>query len=687
MELQIVPYVTPFPAKGSHLLKEFANTGTPILDSLVRESIQNSLDAAKATTKFVEMKFKTGDFELENLYSKCDRLKEMLETISDIPNHFLCFRDYNTVGLTGNVVDMGNQNTGNYFKLVLDIGNEQTGAGAGGSCGIGKSLYFRLGKKGFVIYYSRFKQDNGTFESRLIAMIVENERRNDSIIPPAIQGTSKTGIAYWGELVDNKIHPITDEEQIADFLQVFNIEPYKEQETGTTVILPFINNKELLADNQKIYENGKNCITPFWHSSIDSFLKISIQRWYFARLNNKHYKIGPQLKVEINGIHFTNDNMAPCFKIFQALYNRAAGNTEEELDDILTNNENVKTVPILLNIYRPLTNKKTGTLAYVLADTNLLEMTPPNNLLSPYIYCNTNIDAEDSNTPILGYCRKPGMIVNYETVGEWLRRVPTTDSSQYLMAIFVLNSKNGIRNDSNLEEYVRKMEPNDHMKWVDGTFNGNNYSFIRFTKNNVSKVLNQYLSGDEKADLGRKMSELGRIYSWILPPEDFGKRPTPRSGTSSGGGNPTGSHRKMKYSIVSQELSSDSIVITYIFEATQGKDTFGMELLVSTSDCKNITLNDWMDMRATTPYYIQKSQVSLKKLDGKDCSKTYPLTKLASYFDDNQIGFHMKMGKIRNTDLPFDLNLKFDTVHTFKIEVKLTICIFSREVLPTIKIN
>ena len=143
----------------------------------------------------------------------------------------------------------------------------------------------------------------------------------------------------------------------------------------------------------------------------------------------------------------------------------------------------------------------------------------------------------------------------------------------------------------------------------------------------------------------------------------------------------------MKYSIVSQELSSDSIVITYIFEANQKKEAFGMELLVSTSDGKNITLNEWMDMRATTPFYIQKSQVSLKKLDGKDCSKTYPLTALASKFDDNQIGFHMDMEKTDNSDKPFNLNLKFDTEHTFKIEVKLTIGISSREVLPTIKID
>ena len=102
-----------------------------------------------------------------------------------------------------------------------------------------------------------------------------------------------------------------------------------------------------------------------------------------------------------------------------------------------------------------------------------------------------------------------------------------------------------------MEEYVRAVEPNDHMKWIDDTYNGETYSFIARTKNKVSEALSKYLSGDVNPDSKRKMSELGKIYSWILPPEDFGKRPTSGSGTSGGSGNPTRSHRKMKYSIVS----------------------------------------------------------------------------------------------------------------------------------------
>ncbi len=688
MEYRILPFSPQMSSTGSHLLKEFANTGTPILDSLVRESIQNSLDAAKAATKHVKINFFTGTFEKNELFNQCNKLGDWLSPkFPRIPNTYLCFRDYNTEGLTGDVDDTGNQIKGNYYKLVNAIGDPQTDFGAGGSCGVGKTLYFRLGIKGFVIYYSRIQINDGNYESRLIAMMIENEKNDDSIIPPAIYGRSKSGICYWGIPKSDTTLPITDVNEIARFLAIFKIEPYKDEETGTTVILPFIDENKVLTDNQKIYEEGRTRITPYWHNSIDNYLKISIQRWYFARLNNTHYKKGPQLIGEINGNRINNDDMSPCFKIFQALYNRAIGCNEDNLNDILSGNENVKTETILLKNYKPLANNKSGTLAYIKADLKLLGMLPPTNCVSPFIFCNTNIDADDSNTPIIGYCRKPGMIVNYETVGDWLKRVPNTEKDSYLLAIFVLNSNNSLGIHSDLEEYVRKMEPNDHMEWVDGTYNNETYRFIRFIKNNVSKALGQFLSKDEQPNTRKVISELGRIYSWILPPEDFGKRPSASPRKSKHDMGLTRSHRKMKYGIVSQKLTSESIEVTYSFEASTPKDGFKMELLVSTSDGKNISLEDWNDMGLNIPFYISKAHIFTKKIDGNDCSKCFPLMAQKSKFEDKQLGLNLELIKTPNDSLPFALELNFDVESSFKIDVKLTINILSRDALPTIKIE
>ena len=691
MDKRIVPYVPPFPAKGSHLLKEFANTGTPILDSLVRESIQNSLDAAIIPTKPVFMNFSVCGFDKEALFKQCEGLESMLKPkFPNIPEIFICFRDYNTEGLTGNIVDKGDQNTGNYFKLVLDIGNEQTGEGAGGAWGIGKSLYFRIGVKGFVIYYSRIKLDNGNYESRLIAMMVENERGTDSVIPAASLGTSKTGIAYWGRLENDIILPITDEEEIKEVLNIFNIELYKDNETGTAIILPFIDEARLLADNQKVYTDGNEQKKIYWRNSIEEFLKISIQRWYFARLNNNLYKDRSRLLVSINGTPFSFEDMEPCFKIFQALYNRAAGYKEEELDDILRGKEDVRIEEVAYG-RKPaqLNNKKTGTLAYALVDKQMLGMEPPTSNYSPYIYCDTDIQDFDTNTPIIGYCRKPAMIVNYETAGDWLYRVPNSDCDHFLLAIFVLNSGNRVGNDSNLEEYVRKMEPNDHMKWVDSTFNGNNYRFIKNTKTFVSNILGRFLSNGEQSDYKKMMSELGKIYSWILPPEDFGKKPGPPPGGGDGipKDHPRSSlHRKIKYTITSQKLFQDKVEISYTFESDQKKNAFGMRLLVGTSDGKNISLKEWEEMGAAIPFYIKSAIISLKKLDGNTCSKLFPISFTKPIFDDIQLGLHLELELLPNTSEPFMLNIKFDTEHSFVMDIKLVIHISSRRAMPTINI-
>ena len=63
---------------GSSLLRLIQNNSTPLLDLLVRESIQNSLDAAKSSVDYVIMDFITGSFCKENLNIELDEITEAL---------------------------------------------------------------------------------------------------------------------------------------------------------------------------------------------------------------------------------------------------------------------------------------------------------------------------------------------------------------------------------------------------------------------------------------------------------------------------------------------------------------------------------------------------------------------------------------------------------------------------------
>ena len=183
---------------GSSLLKLIQNNNMPILDLLVRESIQNSLDAKNEKDPYVTVEFYTGQFDKKILNSELEGITDALNERFWKQNYnYIAVRDSNTVGLTGKLHydEVIDNQYGNLLKLIYEISKPQEMEGAGGSWGLGKTVYFRVGI-GLVIYYSRIINECGEFESRLAASFVENEMFDDSIIP-ALSGKSKRCIAWW----------------------------------------------------------------------------------------------------------------------------------------------------------------------------------------------------------------------------------------------------------------------------------------------------------------------------------------------------------------------------------------------------------------------------------------------------------------------------------------------------------
>ena len=109
---------------GSSLLRLIQNQDIPLLDLLVRESIQNSLDAANKTANSVEVDLSVGEFESR-------KLNENLEKISDALNRkyprqrckYIAIRDSRTSGLTGPIrySEVRANEFGNLLKLVYEI--------------------------------------------------------------------------------------------------------------------------------------------------------------------------------------------------------------------------------------------------------------------------------------------------------------------------------------------------------------------------------------------------------------------------------------------------------------------------------------------------------------------------------------------------------------------------------------
>lgn len=157
--------------------------------------------------------------------------------------------------------DVKNNFFGNLLKLVYEICKPQSNEGAGGSWGLGKTIYFRLGI-GLVIYYSRICE-KGKYQSRLAACLVENETQKDALIPHS--GGVKRGIAWWGKK-ENPFQKTTipedNEQEIQRILNVFGIPSYGAKETGTTIIIPYIDEEALLSE---VYaKNEPVAEKPYW---------------------------------------------------------------------------------------------------------------------------------------------------------------------------------------------------------------------------------------------------------------------------------------------------------------------------------------------------------------------------------------------------------------------------------------
>lgn len=516
---------------GSSLLKLIQNNDMPILDLFVRESVQNSLDAKNDTDKYVTVKFRNGSFNKSRLNRELEGITEALnKRYNEEKYEYISIADTNTVGLTGKLHydDVSDNNYGNLLKLIYEISKPQDAEGAGGSWGLGKTVYFRVGI-GLVLYYSRIRKKNGEYESRMAACLVENENNTDSLIPK-YQGKSKRGIAWWGEKKgENKTRPVIDREYNKRMLNIFSIEPYKDDETGTTIIIPYINHDELLSNNQVVYTTTDGePIKQFWQHNIEEYLKVSLQRWYSPRLNNMHYPYGKFLRASINENGITKDSMEPAYQIIQALYNRAVTNGKEQYDDIL-NKADVKYEKIVLR--NVLKYSEAGTLCFIKVDRRLLKMEHPDNKPSPYEYFNCINVNEEKNKPIVTFTRKPGMLVSYENVGAWTDGIQALDNDSYIIGIFVLNSENKLTDTTekySLEEYVRKGEMADHTSWNDFSFHNNSNPRIiskiqGHVRNKISKEFAEY----DESQIQKKSSGLGKVFGdLLLPPENFGKKPS-----------------------------------------------------------------------------------------------------------------------------------------------------------------
>lgn len=486
---------------GSTILKSMQNDSVPPIDLLVREAIQNSNDAAIGIgEKYYSVSFNTGSFDacaFNTLFPQ--NIRNELNS-RDLHNNFIEIRDTKTCGLSGGMTAKikSKEKHGHFAKLVYDCGIEQEEETSGGSWGFGKSVYYRTSAAGIVIFYSRTKV-NEKLESRLIITLVENERDDKSILDK--ENPYAAGKAWFGDVDStpgsDEVLPIVDEARIAQILGFFNLSAFGKDESGTSVIIPYINKQELLSsilpkDTEDADEDGNigrlisadNRASYTWANDFEEYLRLCIQKWYAPKLQNTDLLSlnSKFLKASVNGTTLRNDDLAadykahmrPFFRAVQELYTAAyaAASGCDTFKPKKSTFPGITTRPVIVRNYCD-GGEKIGHVAILKIQKQSIDQ----GGTDPYAFLRKFTPAERKNSVILMYTREPGMVIDYMTSGDWVSGIPNEDSDDhYLLAFFVPGTEKKMKNASHilskfrgerLGKYLKSCEVSDHMAWKD----------------------------------------------------------------------------------------------------------------------------------------------------------------------------------------------------------------------------
>ncbi|WP_330948743.1 hypothetical protein [Virgibacillus sp. MG-45] len=596
---------------GSSLLRLIQNSHTPISDLLIRESVQNSIDAADDSDRPIRYDISAKQFEKQKVSRHFNGISEKLNMRYQTEEQTsIVIRDSNTTGLTGPLHQdyiKEDGKFGNLLKLVYEISMPQEKLGAGGSWGLGKTVYFRVGM-GLVVYYSRIRNSSGNFESRLAACLVEDEFREDSLLPES-KGL-KRGIAWWGEQhSEQSTRPLTNEASIAEILNDFNIEPYQGDETGTTVIIPFIDREMLVPKREERSD------PLWWYSDINLYLHMAIQRWYAPRIDNKSYPYGKYLLPSVNGEMISKEDMEPVYSIINTLYTTAATGkvpVDEYISAEMINLDQVELMKVLKD-------KIGGMVAFTKVSRDHLNMGVPHNKKSPYDYIgHEKSDNNNMNPPIVLYLRKPGMVVSYETHGKWVNGIENTPEDQYIIGVFVPNSDNTvIASNANfsLDEYLRRGEKADHSSWSDIMLDDRKPTIVDRIQNKVSGFIKQTYNEKEKETNTSRSGALSKSLAKIfLPPAGFGNvAGGGEKGNSRGGG--TGiSKKKGKLQVDQTYLDKNNIMIVdFSINLPNDKEVIEIELHVDSEGGRKFKGDEWeKKTELGTPFPVEIIDFTLK---------------------------------------------------------------------------
>ena len=222
----------------------------------------------------------------------------------------------------------------------------------------------------------------------------------------------------------------------------------------------------------------------------------------------------------------------------------------------------------------------------------------------------------------MAYARRPGMIVNYETDGEWCKGLGATEEHEYLVAIFVPNSNTKLLNPDNdvvdLEAYLRKSEMADHTSWTDIIIKSKPFDIVEKIRSQVRRKIKASYENKEEVKEKQGMNTLARnVGKMLLPPTGFGRRASSR--------NRAGDTKPLlikvvsgnSFTIVSQKyLDTGALEVHFQMKLAKNVAAFTIELFIASEGGK-ISASDWESADSVgTPFPAQITYYSFPNTVG-----------------------------------------------------------------------
>lgn len=542
----------------ANMVLKVLKTGSSLslIDILVRESVQNSLDAGRNDFEgFTEFYFDTVEYnDSDDLINALSFLKQekpdhvfqrLIDRIERSNASAIILSDKGTTGLSGPVKYDDNEwhdnnIRKNFANLVYELGQNHGAEMAGGSFGFGKSIYYRISEAGLVMYYSRSAEGE-----RLAFCMISKEEQEASQL--------STGICWWGETSEYKgikyAVPVTDPAKIGevfDSLKMGKIR-LKENETGTSISI-FGLGLNFLRENVNETEESE---IQYNSQLLKKKFEEAVQKWYWPRMieTNIVNKSGTVKPLKF----FSGGNLIPV-----SSQNREKGKLLQAAENVNMgkhrNNSEIKTE--LLTHRRG--NVKLGTLAYQIYNFNPGEV--------PGLNC-------------ISMIRAPRMVV-YE-------KYIQGSNESFFSAVFLVKSDEKVSRNhkdtlkSSLDNAFRDSESSTHSEWnIQNISEEDNYLRYYVKKaihDSALKIENAIQPIAEKPESQSEWSPYSTLLGRVLATEDEGF-PTASYGSKVTTGGFSGSKNKPELKLKIKEFVADNMITFYFCVKNSSKNLFNIYL-------------------------------------------------------------------------------------------------------------